>query len=114
MALMYEGSLVRFRTQAPALYRSILPSLEQKKSPWVNRYYYNLPIGIQNCFAPPSRPVGEGNLDKIKKRELILEFSPVRGSFNPMAVPSYTVYVWAETYNVLRIYGGRAGLLFAY
>jgi hypothetical protein len=114
MALMYEGSLVRFRTQAPALYRAILPSLEQKKSPWVNRYYYNLPIGIQNCFAPPSRPVGEGNLDKIKKRELVLEFSPVRGSFNPTAVPSYTVYVWAETYNVLRVYGGRAGLLFAY
>jgi hypothetical protein len=114
MALMYEGSLVRMRTQAPPLYRSILPSLEQKKSPWVNRYYYNLPIGIQNCFTPPSRPLGEGNLDKIKNRELVLEFSPVRGSYNPNAVPAYTVYVWAETYNVLRVYGGRAGLMFAY
>jgi hypothetical protein len=114
MALMYEGSLVRMRTQAPVLYRSILPSLEQKKSPWVNRYYYNLPIGIQNVFAPPSRPVGEGNLDKIKNRELVLEFNPIRGSLNPNAVPRYVVYVWAETYNILRVYGGRAGLLFAY
>jgi len=24
------------------------------------------------------------------------------------------VYVWAATYNILRVYGGRAGLLFAY
>ena len=114
MALMYEGSLVRMRTQAPVLYRSILPSLEQKKSPWVNRYYYNLPIGIQNVFNPPSRPIGEGNLDKIKNRELVLEFSPVRGSMNPNTVPSYVVYVWAETYNVLRVYGRRAGMMFAY
>lgn len=114
MALMYEGSLVRMRTQAPSLYRAILPALEQKKTPWVNRYYYNLPIGIQNCFTPPSRPMGEGNLDKIKNRELVLEFSPVRGSYNPNAVPSYVVYLWAETYNVLRVYGGRAGLMFAY
>lgn len=114
MALMYEGSLVRMRTQAPALYRSILPSLEQKKSPWVNRYYYNLPIGIQNVYTPPSRPTGEGNLDKIKNRELVLEFSPNRGSFNPNDVNRYVVYVFAETYNILRVYGGRAGLLFAY
>jgi hypothetical protein len=114
MAFMYEGSLVRMRTQAPSLYRSILPSLEQKKSPWVNRYYYNLPIGIQNVFCPPSRPVGEGNLDKIKNRELVLDFNPMRGSYNPNLVHKYVVYVWAETYNVLRVYGGRAGMMFAY
>ena len=114
MAFMYEGSLVRMRTQAPALYRSILPSLEQKKSPWVNRYYYNLPIGIQNVFCPPSRPVGEGNLDKIKNRELVLEFNPMRGSYNPNLVHRYVVYIWAETYNMLRVYGGRAGMMFAY
>lgn len=114
MALMYEGSLVRMRTQAPALYRSILPSLEQKKSPWINRYYYNLPIGIQNVYTPPSRPTGEGNLDRMKNRELVLEFAPNRGSFNPNNVNRYIVYVFAETYNILRVYGGRAGLLFAY
>jgi hypothetical protein len=114
MALMYEGSLVRMRTQAPALYRSILPSLEQKKSPWINRYYYNLPIGIQNVYTPPSRPTGEGNLDRIKNRELVLEFSPNRGSFNPNDVNRYIIHIFAETYNILRVYGGRAGLLFAY
>jgi hypothetical protein len=114
MALMYEGSLVRFRTENPAIYRSILPSFEQKKSPWINRYYYNLPIGIQNGIVPFSKPRGEGNLDKVQNRELVLEFEPLRGSYNPNDVPSYVVYVFAETYNVLRVYGGRAGTLFAY
>jgi hypothetical protein len=43
-----------------------------------------------------------------------VEFSPSRGSYNPNAVPSYTVYIYAATYNMLRVYGGRAGLMFAY
>ena len=114
VALMYEGSLVRFSTQTPALLRSILPSWEQKKSPWLNRYYYNYPIGLWNGYTAPSRPRGEGNLDKITQRELLLEFTPLLGSQNPNLVPPYTVYIWAETYNVLRVYGGRAGILFAY
>jgi len=114
VALMYQGSLVRFRTQTPALYRSILPSWEQKKSPWVNRYYYNFPIGLWNGYTPITRPNGEGNLDKVPQRELLLELAPNRGSYNPNAVPSYTVYIWAETYNILRVYGGRAGIMFAY
>jgi hypothetical protein len=59
-------------------------------------------------------PTGEANLDKFSHIELALEFHPNRGSINPTDVPRYNVYVWAETYNVLRIYGGRAGLLFAY
>jgi len=43
-----------------------------------------------------------------------LELTPRRGTYNQNDVPSYNVYIWAETYNVLRVYGGRAGLLFAY
>jgi hypothetical protein len=114
VALMYQGSLVRFRTQTPALFRSILPSWEQKKSPWVNRYYYNYSFGFWNGYTPFSAPKGEANLDKIQQRDLLLEFSPVRGSYNPNNVPAYAIYCWAATYNVLRVYSGRAGLLFAY
>lgn len=113
-ALLYQGSLVRFRTQTPALYRSILPSWEQKKSPWVNRYYYNFPFGLWNGYTPPSRPRGEANLDKVPQTDLLLEFTPVRGSYNSNDVPDYMVYIWAETYNMLRVFGGRAGILFAY
>uniref|UniRef100_A0A6C0DHK7 Major capsid protein N-terminal domain-containing protein n=1 Tax=viral metagenome TaxID=1070528 RepID=A0A6C0DHK7_9ZZZZ len=114
VALMYQGSLTRFRTQTPALYRSILPSWEQKKSPWINRFYYNFPVGLYSGYTPVSKPLGEGNLDKMSQRELLLEFTPRRGTYNQNDVPSYDVYIWAETYNVLRVYGGRAGLLFAY
>ena len=107
--LDYQGSLVRFRTEAPALFRSIVPSLEQRKSPWVNRYYYNIPLGIQNGITPFSRPQGEANLDKIPNRELVLNFKGQGTQVN-----QFTVYVYAETYNMLRIYGGRAGCMFAY
>jgi hypothetical protein len=112
VALLYEGSLVRLRTQTPALFRSILPSWEQKKSPWVNRYYYNWSFSLYNGYTPWSRPKGEANLDKITNRQLSLEFTPSRGCVGEY--PSYVVYVWAATYNILRVYGGRAGLLFAY
>lgn len=112
--IVYEGNLVRMRTEAPAAFRSILPSYECKKSPWVNRYYYNFPLGIYNGTTTISRPRGEANLDKIQKRELYLEFAPNRGCTNPNDVPKYIVYAWAETYNVLRVYGGRAGCLFSY
>jgi hypothetical protein len=110
----YEGQLVRFRTQGPALFRSIIPSYEQRKSPWINRYYYNFPLGIQNGFTPFSRPQGEANLDKIVNRELVLNMRPIRGYVAGTIVPSYTVYVYAETYNILRVYGGRAGTMFPY
>ena len=114
IALMYEGNLVRWRTQAPAAFRSVLPSWEMKKSPWVNRYFYNFSFGLWNGYTAFSRPRGEANLDKITNRELVLQFAPNRGSYNPNHVHNYTVYVWAETYNILRVYGGRAGILFAY
>jgi len=108
LELNYQG-LVRFRTEAPALFRSIVPSFEQRKSPWVNRYYYNIPLGIENGKTPFSRPQGEANLDKMTHRELVVTFKG-----NGTAVNSFTVYIYAETYNILRVYGGRAGCMFAY
>jgi hypothetical protein len=110
----YQGSLVRFRTEGPALFRSILPSYEQRKTPWVNRYYYNFPFGIQNGSTPFSRPQGEANLDKITNRDLVLRYRQLLSQSSGTDVGRYIVYVYAETYNVLRVYGGRAGLMFAY
>jgi len=112
--LSYQGTLVRFRTEGPALFRSILPSYEQRKSPWVNRYYYNIPLGIQNGFTPFSRPRGEANLDKMTQRDLILQFRTPYGNISGFNVGRFTVYVFAETYNILRVYGGRGGMLFAF
>ncbi len=112
--LAYEGKLIRYATESPALFRSLLPSLHQTKTPWHNRYMYVLPFGIQDRYQGVTDPMGSANLDKIQRVELQLQFAPERGSLNTQAVPTYTVYSWVETLNILRIYGGRAGLLFAY
>ena len=114
VALVYEGKLYRYQTQAPAIFRSLVPSYEQKKSPWINRYYYNMTFGAQQVLFPWSVPTGEANLDKVEKVELRLEFRPLRGSMDPNNVPRFRVFCYAETYNILRIYGGKAGLLFQY
>ena len=113
-ALVYEGKLYRFNSQSPSVFRSLLPSYEQKKSPWINRYYYNLTFGAQHVLFPWSIPTGEANLDKVEKVELRLELRPFRGSMDPNNVPRYRILCFAETYNILRIYGGKAGLLFQY
>ena len=112
--LIYEGKLYRYSTGAPSLFRSLVPALEQRKSPWVHRYFYNLPFALQSGHLPPSQPCGEANLDKIVNINLQLGLRPYAGYTEATAVPRYRVYVWAETYNVLRVYGGRAGMMFAY
>jgi hypothetical protein len=112
--LNYEGKLLRYATAASATFRSILPALNQRKTPWVNKYYYTLSFGVLNGYLPPSLPSGEANLDKIRRIDLQLRFTPLRGCAPGTAVPQYVIYIWAETYNVLRIYGGRAALMFAY
>jgi hypothetical protein len=112
--LLYEGKLIRYESSSPTLFRSVLPAFHQRKTPWINRYYYNMPFGVLNGLTPPSVPSGEGNLDKIKRVELQMQFKPFRGSMNPNNVPRYNVYVFAQTYNIFRVYGGRGGLLFGY
>lgn len=102
-ALTYDG-YIRARTEAPQLYRSILPSIEHTKSPYINKYYYTLSFSDQD--APISAPTGEANLDKIQRRNLYVEFTKPHAPMN--------LYIWGETFNVLKIYGGRAGLLFSY
>ena len=116
IALVYEGKYVRFRTEMPALFRAILPSLEQKKTPWVNRYYYNLSFGINNTETPLSVPRGEANFGKIKHIRLDLHLKHMRGKFETYAerVPDMVIYAFAETYNILKIYDGRAVLMFNY
>jgi hypothetical protein len=74
---------------------------------------YNLPFAFQSGHLAPSQPCGEANLDKIVNINLRLELQQFAGR-EAMAVPRYLIYVWAETYNIFRVYGGRAGMMFAY
>lgn len=113
-SLEYQGTLVRFRADGGgALFRSVVPSQEMRKAPWHHRYYYHFPMGIQNGRTPISQPFGEANLDKIPVRDLVLRFRQPYGVLTNQEVKRCVVYVYAECYNILRVYGGRAGLLFA-
>jgi len=114
ISLVYEGSLIRYNTASPSIFRSLLPSYEMKKSPFVNRYYYSLHFGLNHGGLPPSQPCGEANLDKIIKLSLQLEFNSNRGVTSSTTFPRYIVYAWAQTYNIFRVYAGRGGLMFAY
>jgi len=109
--LIYEGKLYRYSTTTPSVFRSLIPI---KKTPWLHRYYYNLPFALQSGFLPPSQPCGEGNLDKIVNINLKVELAPLAGYTTTYNVPRYLVHVWAETYNIFRVYGGRGGMMFAY
>ena len=110
--LIYEGSLYRYSSASPSIFRSLIPALEQRKSPWVNRYMYNVPFAFQSGLLAPSQPCGEANLDKIVNINLKLGLQPLAGTAT--ILPRLLIYVWAETYNIFRVYGGRGGMMFAY
>lgn len=114
LALSYSETLTRYSTENVALFRSLIPSMEQRKAPWVHRYFYNVPLGLQNGHTPFSMPMGEANLDKIQRLNLTMGFHGKTGNITDDIVDRYIVYVYAETYNILRVYGGRAGMMFAY
>lgn len=114
-AIVYEGGLVRARTDAMQQWRSIGPSQDCVKSPYVNRYIYMVPFSwLGEGKQSSSAPIGEANYDRILKRWLHLDLAPFAGSIDPNQVPNLNVYVWAETFNILRIYGGRAGTMFSF
>jgi hypothetical protein len=114
LSLEYSETLTRYSTENVALFRSFLPSIEQRKAPWINRYFYNIPFGLQNGFTPFSMPMGEANLDKILKLQISLGFHGLTWAISDDRVNRYIVRCYAETYNILRIYGGRGGMMFAY
>jgi hypothetical protein len=109
--LVYEGSLFRYATGSPSIFRSLIPGIEMRKSPWVHRYIYNLPFAFQSGLLAPSQHCGEANLDKIVNINLRLGLQPFAGT---NTVPRYLIHVWAETYNIFRVYGARGGMMFAY
>ena len=114
LSLNYNESLTRYSTENVAVFRSLLPSMEQRKAPWLNRYYYNLPFGYQNGLNPLSMPMGEANMDKIKRVTLALGFHGPTGDPTDVYADRFFTRVFAETYNILRVYGGRGTTMFAY
>jgi len=114
LALNYAETLNRYSTENVALFRSLLPSLEQRKAPWINRYYYNIPFGCQNGLNPFSTPIGQANLDKVQRINLSLGFHGKTGDVSDNYAERFLVRTYAETYNIFRVYGGRGAMMFAY
>lgn len=111
MTFAYEANFARWATQSPSLFRSVIPGTAFTKSPWINRYLYAIPFGLN---SPPTVPLGEANLDKLRRAELRLQISPQRGCTNPMQVNRFWIQVFVQTYNILRVYGSRGSMLFNY
>jgi hypothetical protein len=114
LALNYNETLNRYSTENVALFRSFLPSIEQRKAPWINRYYYNLPFGLNSGLNPFSMPLGQANLDKIQRVNLSLGFHGITGDPTDNYAERFWIRTYAETYNVFRVYGGRGTMMFAY
>jgi hypothetical protein len=114
LALNYAETLNRYSTENVALFRSTLPALEQRKAPWINRYYYNIPFGCQNGLNPFSTPIGQANLDKVQRINLSLGFHGKTGEVSDTYAERFLVRTYAETYNIFRVYGGRGAMMFAY
>ena len=71
-------------------------------------------LGFQHGLVASSQVMGEANFSMIQSKDLILNIRNWTGAIAPMNVNRFTVNVLAETYNIMTIYGGRAGLLFGY
>jgi hypothetical protein len=109
LSFVYEGNYVRWATVSPQLFRSAIVGSFFTKTPWINRYLYALPFGQSQIIT---LPIGEANLDKLRRAELRLQMASARGQTTQ--VDRYMIYVYVENYNILRVYGGRGSMLFSY
>jgi hypothetical protein len=116
--LLYNGE-ERFDQEGGSFFRTFIPSLHYKKIPVHDRYMYAWSFGLrpalqgdeESSIGESYAPRGAANWDKIPRKELYLRLNSARGGGTP---PSMNAYVWTTTWNVMKVFGGRAGMLFDY
>ncbi len=108
-ASLYYNSYERFSLQGAALFRSVLPSQVATKAAVHDRFVYMWPFGERRERQDVYQPAGETNWDKLPRKEMFLQMAAGPACSTP---PNLNVYVWTTTWNVLKVFGGRAGLLF--
>jgi hypothetical protein len=79
------------------------------KSAIHNRYIYAYMFG-QKAKRFEYGPSGAANWDKLPRKELYMTLRKGRGGVAP---PNLNLYVYVTIWNVLKIYGGRGGMLFS-
>ena len=112
-AAVFYNSYERFEIQGAALFRSILPTRYATKAAVHDRYVYQWPFGVGNNGNEREdvfKPAGTANWDKIPRKEMYLSMADGVACGDP---PDMNVYVWTTNWNILKVFGGRAGLLFS-
>ena len=114
VSLFYNGTQ-RFHHSSPSFFRTLMPLLHYRKAPHFWRYIYCYPFSHgPGCWddtelGNPYQPKGLANFDKLSRKEIVFKMTHDRyGKY-----PQLELYLWTTTWNVLRIYGGRAAMLFA-
>jgi Major capsid protein N-terminus len=113
-ALVFYNSYERVEDSTGSLFRSVLPSLKATKAAVHDRYIYFWPFGegdtqrkggVEGMYEPR----GAANWDKLPRKEMFLTMAYGRDC---RTLPDMNIYVWTTAWNVLKVFGGRAGLLF--
>jgi hypothetical protein len=116
--LLYNGE-ERFDQEGGSFFRTLVPSLHYKKPAVHDRYIYAWSFGVRpalqgdedSSVGESYAPRGAANWDKIPNKELYLRLQSARGGGTP---PTVNAYVWTTSWNVMKVFGGRAGMLFEY
>lgn len=107
-ATLLYNSYDRFVHEGPSYFRGVVPSQYYTKSAIINRYVYAYSFGQ---YKEPYNygATGAANWDKIPRKELYVTLASGRKGVAP---PNLNLYVYVSIWNVLKVYGGRGGLLF--
>lgn len=109
-AAVFYNSYERFEIEGPALFRTLLPTKAATKVAVHNRYVYMWPFGYGQDREDIYQPAGAANWDKIPRKEMYISMAAGRACTQH---PNMNVYVWTTNWNVLKVFGGRAGMLFS-
>jgi hypothetical protein len=108
-SLLYN-SYERFEQDgAPSLFRALIPTQKATKAAVHDRYVYQWHFGLPITASDLFEPRGVANWDKIPRKEMRFTMAAERGCAKP---PAMTVYIWTTSWNILKVFGGRAALLF--
>uniref|UniRef100_A0A6C0D984 Major capsid protein N-terminal domain-containing protein n=1 Tax=viral metagenome TaxID=1070528 RepID=A0A6C0D984_9ZZZZ len=112
VSLLYNGS-TRMELTGPSWTRSITQALNCNRTPFIRRYVNRYDFGFwptgglaEALEAPADQIRGFANWDKLPNKELVFWLNPTRNK-----VP-LNIYIWYTRYNMLRIFAGRAALMF--
>jgi hypothetical protein len=108
-ASIQYNSYERVMMEGASFFRSVIPSQYYVKSATINRYVYAYTFGQKNERLEYG-PTGTANWDKIPRKELYLTMNRGRGNIAP---PNMNLYVYVTMWNIFKVFGGRAGMLFS-